>query len=354
MYKFILTTGGTGGHIFPALAVAESLRENFPDCEILFIGANYGLERELAMKASIKFIGLNAHGILGKGFAAPLALLHLLSSIPKAIKIIKEFKPDCTVGFGNYASFAAIIASQICNIPTILHEQNAIPGTTNKICSKFAKKICLSLPNTEGFNSKKCILTGNPIRKEICQITFSKRQKKCTRRLLVLGGSLGARALNKYICDNLSLFKENNIEIIHQTGQKEWEKVFFTYARHNYHPKNVKPFISKMSEAYAWADLILCRAGASTVAEICAVGLPAILVPFPHAIHDHQTQNAKFLEKIGGAILVPEENITQVGELVIKYLKDSDGLLGMSKNILKLARPDAANNVVAVIKSVIM
>lgn len=344
MPKIILTTGGTGGHIFPALAVAEQLRLKTPEADILFIGSNYGPEKKFAENAGLKFAGLNVRGILGRGLQAPLAFFNLAMAIPEAIRLIRKFKPDCMAGFGSYASFAPIIAGHFCKVPILLHEQNAIPGSSNRFLSKFARKICTSLPNTSGFDNKKCIFTGNPVRGSIRCVHYDNRREH-SKRLFVLGGSQGAHALNAYMVTILENLKANGIEIIHQTGKNDWEMVTKEYERYGYQSSCVRPFIDNIAEVYDWADIVLCRSGASTIAELCAAGLPAIFVPFPAAIHDHQTKNAIALEKAGAARLVPEDRIEDTGELVLNLLGKPSELNKMSKNAMKLAKPDAAAEV---------
>ncbi len=353
MHKIILTTGGTGGHIFPAIAVAEQLRISWPNVEILFIGSNYGPEKDLAEKAGIEFAGLNVRGVLGRGFRAPIALLKLAMAIPIACKLIKKFKPDCIAGFGGYASFAPVIAGFWVHVPILLHEQNAIPGSSNLFLSKFARTICASLPNTEGIDKKKIIFTGNPVRKAIGVARTGKRGESNSRRLLVLGGSQGAHALNVYLPKILDELKKNNVEIIHQTGNKDWKVTAKEYEKHGYNASCARPFIEDIATAYAWADIVLCRSGASTVAELCMAGLPAIFVPFPAAIHDHQTKNARALEMAGAACLVPEDKIGEAGNILLDLMNKPEKLEKMSENALKLATPDAAAGVVKAIQSLI-
>lgn len=353
MHKIILTTGGTGGHIFPALAVAEQFRIAEPKVEILFIGSNYGPEKELTEKAGLEFVGLNVRGVLGRGLRAPIALFKLAKAIPQAYNLIKKFNPDCIAGFGGYASFAPVLAGFLYNVPILIHEQNAIPGSTNLFLSRFAKKVCISLPNTYGVNQKKCIVTGNPVRKAISKARSCKSGKSRTKRLLVLGGSQGAHALNSYLPLILDDLKMNNVEIIHQTGNADWEITNKAYEAHGYEHDCVRPFIDNIAEVYAWADIVLCRAGASTVAELCTAGLPAIFVPFPAAIHDHQTKNARALEIAGAGYLVPENNINEIDNILLDLFNTPEKLDRMSENALKLAKPDAANSVVNAIKSLI-
>lgn len=353
MHKIILTTGGTGGHIFPAIAVAEQLRIADPNVKILFIGSNYGPEKELAEKAGLDFAGLNVRGVLGRGVHAPIALLKLAMAIPHAYSLIKKFKPDCIAGFGGYASFAPVIAGFLSHVPILLHEQNAIPGSSNLFLSKFARTICTSLPNTSGLEKKKCIFTGNPVRKAIGLARTRKRGKSNSKRLLVLGGSQGARALNAYLPKILDELKKNNVEIIHQTGNNDWETTTKEYEKHGYNASCVRPFIEDIAKVYAWADIVLCRSGASTVAELCMAGLPAVFVPFPAAIHDHQTKNARALEMAGAAFIVPEDNIGEAGNFLLALLNEPEKLEKMSENALKLATPDAAADVVKAIEYLI-
>lgn len=353
MRRIILTTGGTGGHIFPAIAVAEQIRNLYPEAELLFIGSNYGPEKKFAENAGLEFVGLNVRGVMGRGIKAVNALMRLGLAIPQAMRIIKKFNPDRIAGFGGYASFAPILAGHFCNIPILLHEQNAIPGSCNRLLSRYARKICISLPHTTGFDEQKCILTGNPVRSAISGIKDARHEESGRRpsRLLVLGGSQGAHALNIYVQSILDELHASNIEIIHQTGSKDREEVSRAYAKHGYSPECARDFIDDMANAYAWADIVLCRSGASTVAEICAAGLPAVFVPFPGAIHDHQTKNAEVLEKSGACRMVPEDKIENVGSIILNLLDNPGKLENMSRNVLKLARPNAARDVAKILES---
>lgn len=339
MEKIILTTGGTGGHIFPALAVAEALKEINPQVELLFIGATYGPEKDLAKSANISFVGLEGRGILGRGFAAIPAAFENLRAIARAVKIIRDFSPCAVAAFGGYACFPTAVASLLCKRPLLLHEQNAIPGTSIKLLAKRAATVCVSLPQTEGLG-RALVLTGNPVRRNVRQSQHEIRHK--SKRILVLGGSQGAHALNEAIIAILPFLKDNHVEILHQTGTKDYERTRQAYADVGIDPGSVQPFIEKMGEAYSWADLAICRAGASTIAELCIAELPSILVPFPAAIHDHQTKNARVVADAGGALLVPESRLDQLQATIQELLSEPHKLGEMSRACTSLARPDAA------------
>ena len=340
-----MTTGGTGGHIFPALAVAEALRAS-SDVQLLFMGSLYGPEKRLAEQAGIDFVGLDVRGVLGHGIRALQSLGKVMLAMPKALRTVRSFAPDCTAGFGGYASFAPILASRILGIPAVLHEQNAVAGLTNRMMAKLCTTICVSLPETEGFGKRPLVHTGNPVR--ACLFQAGKEKRTFERRhLLVLGGSQGAHALNVLVMNLLPALKEAGVQILHQTGTKDYAEVAACYERCGMESCTVSAFVDDMESAYAWADLGLTRAGASTVAELCATGLPALLVPYPHAAHDHQTFNARALEKSGAAMLFAQKAMTedQVLETVTGLFAKPERLVRMSEAALSLAQPEAARKV---------
>lgn len=338
MLRVILTTGGTGGHIFPALAVAEALKKRNPDSELLFMGATYGPEAEWSKKAGIPFIGLPGRGMLGRGLRAIPAGLDNLRALFTAIKDVRKFSPCAVAAFGGYASFPAAVAARILGVPLLLHEQNAIAGTVNRILGKAANIRCASLQDT-GYFSKPYVVTGNPVRASLA----ASRTFQDTGHLLVIGGSQGAHALNKFVVSIAEDLKAAGIQVFHQTGQKDLTYVRNAYEKLDYQGAKAEAFIDDMAAAYAWADLALCRAGASTVAELCVVGLPAILVPFPAAIHDHQTLNAKSLQSAGAAIIIPEMELSVKGNLITDLVNNRETLASMSIAARKLAHPDAAD-----------
>lgn len=341
MDKVIVTTGGTGGHIFPALAVVEELRKLNPDIEILFVGGEYGQEKDLARENGIEFAALPARGFLGRGWKAFGASLLMARSFGRSLGIISGFRPQAIAGFGGYASFAPVLMGWIKGIPILLHEQNAIAGSSNKFLSRFAKKICVSFPHTKGL-PENSIFTGNPVRGAISAV--KNPEYRNTRRLLVLGGSQGAHSLNIAIMNMLETLRKENIELMHQTGTKDLPLVRDAYAKAGFDPECAQAFIDDMAYAYACSDLVLCRSGATTCAELSAAARPALLVPFPAAIHDHQTMNAKRLADNGAAILMPESSLTpeKLSEFIKDLFNQPETLANMARSARELAHPDAA------------
>ncbi len=343
MNRIILTTGGTGGHIFPALAVGEQLLRK--GAELLFIGSEYGPEAALAQNAGIAFHGLPVKGVLGRGLRAVGAACGLIRAVFQARAIMKNFRPDAVIGFGAYASFAPLMAAWLGGIPIAVHEQNAMPGVTNRLLSRLAAKVLLALPDTIGmFQARKCVLTGNPVRESILALGKMKQRTFTEKHLLVMGGSQGARAVNSAILASINHLFDAGVQIWHQTGTGDLERVRSGYKVHGVDSSRVTDFIDDMAEAYAWADLVLCRAGATSVAELAVAGKPAVLIPFPYATHDHQTCNARFMAEHGAALLIEEKTIgqTDVCGLILELLQDPARLKRMSEQALSCAKPDAA------------
>jgi UDP-N-acetylglucosamine--N-acetylmuramyl-(pentapeptide) pyrophosphoryl-undecaprenol N-acetylglucosamine transferase len=349
--RVLLTSGGTGGHVFPALAVAEELRLQSVDVRLLFVGSRYGPEQRLAQLKDIPFEGLPVRGFLGRGIRALGAAARMSLALFRSLCIVRRFRPDIVAGFGGYAAFAPVLAAHLLGVPCVLHEQNAIAGASNRVLAHFARSVCLSLPGTEGFAREKCVFTGNPVRHAICEAGHTPR-RRMTKRLLVMGGSQGARALNTAMIEFLPALKAAEVEIRHQSGASDEGVTRAAYMAAGYDGSCVFSFIDDMAEAYAWADLVLCRSGASTVAELCVAGLPSILTPFPQAIHDHQTKNARILESAGAALLLPESGLRlgNLGELILTLLDDPDRRAEMSAAALAAGRSDAAARVVAVLR----
>jgi UDP-N-acetylglucosamine--N-acetylmuramyl-(pentapeptide) pyrophosphoryl-undecaprenol N-acetylglucosamine transferase len=347
MQRVIITTGGTGGHIFPALAVAEELKAQYPDISILFMGAQYGPEKKLALQAGLEFVGLPVRGLLGRGWKAAGAACAMLRAVVQAYGIIRRFKPDIVAGFGGYAAFAPVMAARLCRVPCLLHEQNAIPGTANKTLARLTHKVCLSLPVAQGFDPKKCVVTGNPVRSSVAALYGAIAQGD-TRHLLIMGGSLGAHALNNYIVSILPQLKAAGIELLHQTGVNDVDAVRHAYVAAGYDAACVNAFIDDMAGAYRWADVVFCRSGATTVAELAAAGKAAIFVPFPYAIHDHQTHNARSMTQCGAALLVPEQELpqTDVVALLLDLFSHKEKLQSMAQAAHEQAHIDAAAAVV--------
>jgi len=359
-YKFILSGGGTGGHIYPAIAIANELKLRFPNAEFLFVGAKDRMEMEKVPQAGYDIEGLWISGIQRKLTLKNLIFpFKLISSLLKSRSIIKNFKPNVVIGTGGFASGPLLQASNLNGIPTLIQEQNSYPGITNKLLSKKANSICVAYEGLERFFPKEKIkLTGNPIRKDLTQIeaksdkcleVFNLDKNKLT--LLILGGSLGARRINQLIESKLDFFEAHCIQLIWQCGKLYYEQ----YSNYNKNENvQVHTFLNRMDLAYAAADIIISRAGASSVSELCVVGKPVIFIPSPNVAEDHQTKNAKAITDKGAAILLKES------ELDLNFDKAFDVLLNseekrneLGNNIKKLARVNATEDIVDEVEKLI-
>ncbi len=350
--RLIITTGGTAGHIFPALAVALEARRKNPNCALLFIGGN-GPERELAAKAKIDFANLPARAVMGKGVKGLLTSAWILPATWKASRMLSRFKPEAVIGFGGYAGFCPVLAARLKGLPTAVHEQNSVPGATNRILGKLVRRVFLSFPDTgRAFPAHKCELTGNPVRGEIFQAAKATRGN---RHLLILGGSQGAMAINDAVIQALPELQKLGVKIMHQAGVANEQRVKKAYASAGWNPDCVHGFIEDMSSAYAWADLTLCRSGASTLFEVAAAGLPAVFVPFPHATGNHQAVNAKAMQEAGAALMLEQTGLngTQVAITVKTLLSNTKKLNQMGEAARAFARPGAAKTIVDSIEAMV-
>ena len=360
-YKFILSGGGTGGHIYPAIAIANELKLRFPTAEFLFVGAKDKMEMQKVPQAGFQIKGLWIAGLQRKLSAQNLMFpLKLADSLWKAKKIIKDFNPDVVIGTGGFASGPLLKMASILGIPTLIQEQNSYPGITNKLLSKKANAICVAYENLERFFPKdKLVLTGNPVRQDLIDIE-SKRAAAITyfnldatkTTLLVLGGSLGARRVNQLIEKELGNFQNQGVQIIWQCGKLYYEE----YKKYNSNTVQVVAFIERMDFVYAAADIIISRAGASSVSELCIVGKPVLFIPSPNVAEDHQTKNAKAIVDKKGALLLKESELDAEFSLVFEaLLKDKGKQNQLSENITHLAMPLAtkqiADEIVKLIKN---
>lgn len=326
--KFIVSGGGTGGHIFPALAIAHEIKKRDPDASILFVGALGRMEMERVPAAGFPIIGLPVEGFRRKiGFGNFVVVARLLVSLVKASKVIRSFKPDVVIGVGGYASGPLLRMAALHKIPTLIQEQNSYAGVTNRLLAKKARKICVAYEGMEKyFPAEKIVLTGNPIREEIVT-KLVKKETACKffnippdkPVVLVLGGSLGARTINESILRYSDSLEKENIEVIWQTG-----KLYIDKIKQELDPRQLKKihyfdFINRMDMAYSAADIIISRAGAATISELCLLGKPAILVPSPNVAEDHQTKNALALVKNEAAIMVKDIEARET--LVLKTLE---------------------------------
>ncbi|UWY30032.1 undecaprenyldiphospho-muramoylpentapeptide beta-N-acetylglucosaminyltransferase [Flavobacterium sp. TR2] len=358
-YKFILSGGGTGGHIYPAIAIANELKLQFPDAEFLFVGAKDKMEMQKVPQAGYEIKGLWIAGLQRKLTLQNLMFpLKLASSLLESKRIIKKFKPNVVIGTGGFASGPLLQAAGSAGIPTVVQEQNSYPGITNKLLSKKANAICVAYQNLERFFPKeKIVLTGNPVRQDLIDIE-SKRDEAIAfygldpnkKTLLVLGGSLGARRINQLIEKELQNFLSQDVQVIWQCGKLYFEE----YKKYNQPNVKVVDFIERMDFVYAASDVIISRAGASSVSELCIVGKPVIFIPSPNVAEDHQTKNAQAIVDEKGAILLKESDLDSQFSIVFEaLLKDSGKQKQLSDNIKKLAKPKATQDIVAEIVKLI-
>lgn len=358
-YKFILSGGGTGGHIYPAIAIANELKLQFPDAEFLFVGAKDKMEMQKVPQAGYEIKGLWIAGLQRKLTLQNLMFpLKLASSLLESKRIIKKFKPNVVIGTGGFASGPLLQAAGSAGIPTVVQEQNSYPGITNKLLSKKANAICVAYQNLERFFPKeKIVLTGNPVRQDLIDIE-SERDEAIAfygldpnkKTLLVLGGSLGARRINQLIEKELQNFLSQDVQVIWQCGKLYFEE----YKKYNQPNVKVVDFIERMDFVYAASDVIISRAGASSVSELCIVGKPVIFIPSPNVAEDHQTKNAQAIVDAKGAILLKESELDSQFSIVFEaLLKDHGKQKQLSDNIKKLAKPKATQDIVAEIVKLI-
>jgi UDP-N-acetylglucosamine--N-acetylmuramyl-(pentapeptide) pyrophosphoryl-undecaprenol N-acetylglucosamine transferase len=345
----MILAGGTGGHIFPALAVAKVLRAR--GVPVTWLGADGAMETRLVPQHDIPLDTLAISGVRGKGKLALLgAPLRIFKAIRGAGAVLRQRSPRAVVSFGGFAAGPGGMAARLQGRPLLVHEQNRAPGFTNRVLAKFARRILTGFP---GSFSEREEAVGNPVRGEIASLPVPTQRfagRAAPLRLLVLGGSQGARALNLALPQALSALSEFRIEVRHQCGEKMREEAVRAYAEANV-IASVESFIADMAEAYAWADLVVCRAGASTLAELCAAGIGSVLVPFPAAVDDHQTKNAMYLVERGAAILLKQDEqlATHLQRTLAELAADPARRLAMADAARSLAKPDAAERIADII-----
>lgn len=351
-YKFIISGGGTGGHIYPAIAIAKELEARFPDAEFLFVGAQDKMEMEKVPQAGYKIEGLWISGLQRKltfkNLMFPLKLMH---SLVKSRAIIKRFKPDMVIGTGGYASGPLLTVASSKGIPSVIQEQNSFPGITNKLLAKKVQKIFVAYDGLERyFPESKIVKTGNPVRQDLLQLSEIKKEdlrffKNTSERktLFVMGGSLGARRINQLVEKQLNFFNKYNVQIIWQCG-----KLYYPEYK-KYHGEFVKvfDFINTMELAYANADFIISRSGAISVSELALVGKPVFFIPSPNVAEDHQTKNATAVASKQAAVLIPEDKLdTDFEDSFLKVLHSEQLQQTLGKNFENLALPNATKDIV--------
>ena len=355
MKRFIISGGGTGGHIFPAIAIADELKRRLPDAEILFVGAKDRMEMQKVPQAGYPIEGLWISGLQRKlSWQNLLFPLKFISSLLKSRSIIKRFKPDAVIGTGGFASGAVVKVAGQMGIPTFIQEQNSYAGITNKMLAKNAHRICVAYDAMEQFFPKeKIVKTGNPIRDGLLNIAQYRSEglsyfhlDSQQKTLLVLGGSLGARRINQLIEQQLPLFEQLGVQVLWQCGKLYYEE----YKKYNSEQVRVLAFIDRMELAYAAADVIISRAGASSVSELCVVGKPVIFIPSPNVAEDHQTKNARAIADKQAAILLRENELNeQFANTFSKLIANEAQQEALSAHIKALAQPNATKDIVNLI-----
>lgn len=347
--KYLISGGGTGGHIFPAVSIANALKELDPDAQILFVGALGRMEMERVPQAGYDIIGLPVRGFnRAQPWKNVSVLMDLAKSLRQVKAIIKDFRPDVGVGVGGYASGAAMWQASKMGIPILLQEQNGFAGVTNKILKNKAAKICVAYEGMERFfPADKIILTGNPVRQNL--LNGERRKAKGEKNLLIIGGSLGARTINEAILAGLPELQKAGIHVVWQTGKYYYENIKSSIANLQSPIENwleVQPFLSDMPDRYANADLVISRAGASSISELCLLGKPAILVPSPNVAEDHQTHNAMALVRKNAAVLVKDSDAAdKLVSTALELIKDDEKLASLHTNVLTLAQKDSARRI---------
>lgn len=356
--KMIVAGGGTGGHLFPGIAVAEEFLSRDAVNQVLFVGSEQGIEARTIPRLGYRLELISAAGIRGKGSLAKLkGAAMLLYGYAQSRKILKEFKPDLVLGVGGYASLPMVMAARGMELPRYIHEQNALPGMANKALARVASKVFISLEESaKFFPAGSTLLTGNPLRKQIVESLGSRvkgqgaENQEEAFNLLVFGGSQGAHAINVAVPEAVAQLDpaiRQNLKVTHQTGEKELQDVTAAYRSIDYEA-DVRPFIDDMAAAYHRADLIICRAGATTIAEVTALGKACLFVPFPHATDDHQRKNAEALLKKEACVMMQERemNAESLANEITRLMADCGELQRISDNARALGRLDAARIIV--------
>jgi len=347
----VIAGGGTGGHLFPGIAIAEEFLKRDNKAQVVFIGTQRGIESRLLGQLGYELREIDIEGVKGRGIKA---LIKVVYQIPKSLwqsrRILKQFRPEIVMGVGGYASGPAVLAAHFMSIPTAIAEQNAIPGATNKILGNFVDKIFVTYEQSKTFFPQaKVIFSGNPVRESLAAQSSRTKKERAYRQLLIFGGSQGAEAINKSVMNMLPQLQhmKDKVRILHQTGSRQMEEMKTAYEQYGIEAE-VTPFIVGMADAYADADLIICRAGATSLAEITAAGKAAILIPYPWATNDHQLKNAQALEAEGAAALIPELELSgaKLFDVVENLLRDEKRLRKMEENSLRISKIDAAATIV--------
>jgi UDP-N-acetylglucosamine--N-acetylmuramyl-(pentapeptide) pyrophosphoryl-undecaprenol N-acetylglucosamine transferase len=352
---FVIAGGGTGGHLYPGIAIAEELAERRRGVAIVFAGAGNKLERDILEPHGYRLVAIKSGGIVGKSLAGRMrGIGRAISGFAQSIKMLMRLKPKAVIGVGGYASGPMVMAATMLRLPTLIHEQNNYPGLTNRLLAPWVRRVAVSFEETRHSFGGRGEVTGNPIR-----AVFRGARRKArgdTFNVLVFGGSQGARAINSAVVGALPLLSAHRLGLrfLHGTGPADHQRVSAAYADHGFEA-NVVPYIATIREAYEWADLVIARAGASSVAEIAACGKASIIVPLPTSAHDHQRYNARKLADAGAAILMEESSLTgeELAKTLLRLRDDPGRIVAMERSASSLARPDAAARIVDMVEEMV-
>ena len=353
--KVIIAGGGTGGHVFPAISIAEEILRRDAANEVLFVGTEQGIEKRILPERGYRVEFINSRGIVGKSLLEKVAaVISILEAMLSSLRILRDFRPDAVIGVGGYASGPTLLCAAMSSIPTAVCEQNSVPGLANRILSRFVGKIFITFEESkEHLPAKKTVLTGNPIRRDLARgASERKTRQNSPRNVFVLGGSQGARKLNEIVPQSLGKLGER-VNVTHQTGEAHTESVGAAYLQLGISAE-VFGFTDDMSRIYEKTDLAICRAGSGTLSEITAFGIPSILIPLASSTHDHQLKNARVLESNAAAAVIEEKELSVEGlRAVIEKTLEQTTLGRMAENSRKLARPHAAREIVNEIERII-
>ncbi|MEO8572643.1 MAG: undecaprenyldiphospho-muramoylpentapeptide beta-N-acetylglucosaminyltransferase [Pyrinomonadaceae bacterium] len=351
--KVLIAAGGTGGHIYPGIAVAKEIKRRDEESQILFVGTSHGLETRIVPENGFQLSLINSAGLKSVGLEGKLKGLAILpKSFLEARRLLKDFRPDVVVGAGGYVSGPVLMMASMMRIPTLVMDSNALPGFTNRRLAMFVDKAALTFEEALPFFGKKGVVTGNPVRKEFFDIAEPESSEKV--KLLIFGGSQGARAINDAMIDALPKLglSADNLEITHQTGESEFDRIREAYDQAGWKSADVRRYISDMVSEFAKSDLIISRAGATTCAELAAAGKASIMVPLPTAADDHQRKNAEAMQKAGASRMILQKELSGevLAEEISDLIGDPDAVTAMEKAAKEMARSDAAERTVDLIE----
>jgi UDP-N-acetylglucosamine--N-acetylmuramyl-(pentapeptide) pyrophosphoryl-undecaprenol N-acetylglucosamine transferase len=348
--RIVIVGGGTGGHLYPGIAVAQELKRWDPRARIMFIGSRGGLERDIVAREGYRHFEITSSGLARRQWRQQLvAMGHLLQGFGEAVRVLRRVQPQVILGLGSYVSGAVLLAAAALGIPRLIHEQNVIPGLTNRLLGRVVNRVAVSFEaSVTYFPRGKAVVTGNPVRPAICQVRGRALEPNGRFHLLVFGGSQGAHQLNAAMLGALTQLADvqDHLWTVHQTGSNDFATAQMTYAERKY-PGVVHAYIEDMAREYGAADLVICRAGATTIAELTVTGKAAVLVPFPYATYNHQERNARTLAAVGAAELIEDQTLSGglLAERIRYYLSHPEAVAAMAARCLALGKPDAATRV---------